>query len=86
MAVSANVVKLDRWQPLTGHAASQVACGGHRTLAVCRHDAEREDSEDRRRGYKGKLRAWLSPATRISVDASERCVRDPGLPMVMVYF
>ena len=38
----------------------QVACGGHHTLAVCRHDADREDTEERRRGYKGKMRAWFA--------------------------
>ena len=57
----------------------QVACGGHHTLAVCQHDADKEDTEDRRRGYKGKMRAWLAPATRISADASERCAR-PASP------
>ncbi len=39
---------------------AQVACGGHHTLAVCRHDADREDTEERRRGYKGKIRAWFA--------------------------
>lgn len=39
--------------------AVQIACGGHHTLGVARHDAEREDTEERRRGYKGKMRAWF---------------------------
>ena len=38
----------------------QVACGGCHTLAVCRHDADKEDTEERRRGYKGKMRAWFA--------------------------
>lgn len=45
---------------LNAYVLGQVACGGHHTLAVCRHDADKEDTEERRRGYKGKMRAWFS--------------------------
>ncbi len=45
----------------------QIACGGYHTLAVCRHDAEREDTEERRRGYKGKMRVWFAN-TNASLD------------------
>ena len=42
-------------------------------MAVCRHDAEREDTEERRRGYKGKMRVWFAN-TKASMDlATVRC-------------
>lgn len=50
----------------------QVACGGCHTLAVCRHDADKEDTEERRRGYKGKMRAWFSNNNRPLVAVPEK--------------
>ena len=41
----------------------QVTCGGWRTLAVALHDAEAEDTEERRKGYKSKMKSWFSSAT-----------------------
>lgn len=51
----------------------QVACGGCYTLAVCRHDADKEDTEERRRGYKGKMRAWFSTNNRPLITVPEKC-------------
>ncbi|KAK9794046.1 hypothetical protein WJX73_005382 [Symbiochloris irregularis] len=44
----------------------QVACGGWRTLAVALHDAEAEDTEERRKGYKTKMKNWFSSASSSS--------------------
>ena len=38
-------------------------------MAVCRTCAEQEDTEERRRGYKGKMRAWFA-ATNAALDSA----------------
>ncbi|BDA49523.1 probable E3 ubiquitin-protein ligase HERC2 at N-terminal half [Coccomyxa sp. Obi] len=57
---------------LRGRHVLQVACGGCYTLAVCRHDADKEDTEERRRGYKGKMRAWFSTNNRPLITVPEK--------------
>ena len=63
----------------------QVTCGGYHTMAVCRHDAEREDTEERRRGYKGKMRVWFAN-TKASMDlAAIRCTSPPLRSCLVVF-
>ncbi|CAL8464600.1 g4135 [Coccomyxa elongata] len=57
---------------LRGRHVLQAACGGCYTLAVCRHDADKEDTEERRRGYKGKMRAWFSTNNRPLITVPEK--------------
>ena len=38
----------------------QVVCSGCHTMAVVAHDAEAEDTEERRRGYKAKLKSLFT--------------------------
>ena len=38
-------------------------------MAVCRTCAEAEDTEERRRGYKGRMRAWFA-ATNAALDSA----------------
>ena len=56
---------------LRGRRVLQVACGGHCTLAVCCHDAERERAQDSPRAGRGRVRAWLAHA-RLSIDTAPR--------------
>ncbi len=61
-----------------------MACGGCYTLAVCRHDADKEDTEERRRGYKGKMRAWFSNNNRPLITVPKKCAH--SLPLQDVTF
>jgi len=56
----------------------QVACGGHCTLAVCCHDAERDAASAAPRASRGRVRAWLASA-RVSIDAAPRCASALGI-------
>ena len=56
---------------LRGRRVLQVACGGHCTLAVCCHDAEREHAQESPRAGRGRVRAWMAHA-RLSIDTAPR--------------
>lgn len=49
---------------------AQVACSGCRTLSVVQHDAEAEDTEERRKGYKHKMKSFFSGPAQQAATAS----------------
>lgn len=47
--------------------ASQVVCGGCQTMAVCLYDPKADDTEERRKGYKAKMKQWFSGGGRAMI-------------------
>lgn len=48
----------------------QVVCGAYQTLAVCLYDPKADDTEERRRGYKAKMKQWFAVPGRSSLDGT----------------
>ena len=49
----------------------QVACGGYQTMAVCLHDPKADDTEERRKGYKAKMKQWFGGRMTLDIPLKE---------------
>lgn len=49
----------------------QVACGGYQTMAVCAHDPKADDTEERRKGYKAKMKQWFT-GSRLNLEMGSK--------------
>ena len=61
----------------------QVVCSGCHTMAVVAHDAEAEDTEERRRGYKAKLKSLFTTGGAGSTSGRLEGPQQlpPGIPL-----
>ncbi|KAK9818108.1 hypothetical protein WJX72_007263 [[Myrmecia] bisecta] len=58
-------------EELRGRPVLQVACGGYHTLAVCQHDADRDEAEDRNKSYKQKMKQWFNSKSKLTLEVPD---------------